>query len=124
MRARTDRLEIIRPILKNATAAFVGKVGDQGINHPANGFVYHASILEIGKLLSDIMLKVSRKNACFGNLVQRNQTRSQTIVYVVVVVGNFIGKIRELGFQRWLVASARIAHPIHRVRARWHANSV
>ena len=44
------------------------------------------------------------KQLDFAQLLQRDQPRAQTVVDIMVVVGDFVGKVANLGLQRWLAS--------------------
>jgi len=53
-------------------------------------------------------------------LIERDQAGAQPIVDVVIVVGDFVGNICDLGFYRRLLAIQKM----RRASARFHASSV
>jgi hypothetical protein len=47
---------------------------------------------------------VTRKEADFAELLERDQPRAQAVIDVVIVVGDLVGKVADLRFQRGLRA--------------------
>ena len=48
------------------------------------------------------LIKVTAEDADFGQLLERDQTGTQAVIDIVVVVGNLIRQVGDLGFQAGL----------------------
>ena len=75
------------------------QVGDQRADHAAYGFVHQPPRNDFGMFAAHVF-HVAREDVDALELVYRQQSRTQTVVHVVIVVRDFIGEIGELRFQR------------------------
>ena len=86
----------------NIGARCTDQVNNQGVDHAPHCFVDRAATADTGEHRLSL-LPVPRKEIDLIELGHSQQTRTQAIVDIVIVVGDFIGQIGQLGFQSWLL---------------------
>jgi hypothetical protein len=72
-----------------------GQIGDQRIDHAPNGFVDQSSVVQL-RVTYAHRFKVKGKYGHRGQLFNRNQFGADAVVDVMVVVGDFVGKVCDL----------------------------
>ena len=80
-----------------------GQVGDQRVDHTANGFRHGAARRQIGIARQHLGV-MTAEDGHILHLLDRDQARPQAVVDVVVVVGDLVGQVGQLRLQRGLGA--------------------
>ena len=90
--------------------AVLHQIDHQGIDHAPHGFVNQTAAIKL-RVLGLGHLQMARKQADLFQLLKRDQARTQTVVHVVVVVGDLVGEVGDLRFKtRLLLEDEALAH--------------
>ena len=74
------------------------QVGNQRVNHAAHGFMHNATAFQI-RIGRIHFIQMCGKKSHLSQLFKGDQARAQTIIDIMVVVGNLIRQIGDLRFQ-------------------------
>ena len=88
-----------RLMLRDQCPAAFGQVGHERVDHAPDRFVNQAAVQK-GRILGFDRIKMPREYPHRRQLLDRYQARTQSVVDVMIVVGDFVGQIGNLRFQR------------------------
>jgi hypothetical protein len=97
---RTSSIEAT-PCVGDVAASFLDQVDRQGIDHAAHRLVDQAASADLRKGAAHLG-DMPHPDAYFIELVQRDQSGAQAVVYVMVVVADLVGQVAQLRFERGL----------------------
>ena len=84
---RPNAARRVRPYVLRALP---GEIDNQRADHPPHRFVHQAPRIDFG-ILAQHLLHMACEEADPGELLDRQQTRAQAVVDVVIVVGDLVG---------------------------------
>ncbi len=98
-RCRAHVIDSARRVGLDVFRGLAGEVDHQRADHAPHGFVHQPSRFDL-RILAQHLFHVARENADLYKLLERKQAGTQAIVDVVIVVGDLIGEIDKLRFER------------------------
>ena len=96
----TDLVESVDSSLVQTGARVGDEVIDEAVEHLLQGLVEFQLFGRVGVNLLDFAVEAFEDRNAVADLIEREQVSFESVIEVGGVVGDFVGQVDELGFQR------------------------